>query len=150
MPNGATNMAPSRMMARISVAGDPWMLSQSLKIVPMMPSPVSPASRVLASSVTYTRAPTIGPHSVAAPPSTMISRNVMLPMSVMLRMSGLARFSRIVDSEPAIAHIAAEMPNTIVFVRARGTPITAAAVSLSRIATSDRPTRLLTRPRATR
>ena len=40
----------------------------------------------------------------------------MLPISVMVRMSGLARLRRVVDSEPASAHIAAEIPNTTVFV----------------------------------
>ena len=52
MPNGATNITTSRMMARISVAGEPSMFSQSLNTVPTMPSPVSPASRVRASSRT--------------------------------------------------------------------------------------------------
>ena len=74
----------------------------------------------------------------------------MLPTRVTKRMSGLARLPRIAASDPPSAHIAAETPNTIVFVRARCTPITAEAVSLSRMAMSDRPTRLFTRPRQTR
>ena len=74
----------------------------------------------------------------------------MLPTSVTKRMSALARLPWIAMCEPASEHIAAEMPNTSVFVRARCTPITADAVSLSRMAISDRPTRLFTMPRHTR
>ena len=50
-------------------------------------------------------------------------------------------------NQPAMPAIAAEMPKVRVFVRAKLTPMTAAAVSLSRTATSDRPTRLLRRLR---
>ena len=74
----------------------------------------------------------------------------MLPTRVTKRMSALARLPWIAANDPPREHIAAEMPNTIVFVRARCTPITADAVSLSRMAMSERPTRLFTIPRHTR
>ena len=75
---------------------------------------------------------------------------MIAPNNVIVGVSGLAEPVRIADTEPAAAAIAAETPNTSVFVRARLTPITAAAVSLSRIAISERPVRLLTMPRHTR
>ena len=53
------------------------------------------------------------------------------------------------NNAPAVAVIAADSPYTVVCVRGRLTPITAAAVSLSRMAISERPTRLLTIPRQT-
>ena len=57
----------------------------------------------------------------------------MLPISVKFGTSGLARLPLIANRAPPVAHIAAETPNTSVLVRALFTPITAAAVSLSRI-----------------
>ena len=52
-------------------------------------------------------------------------------------------------SQPDTPAIAAETPKVNTLVRARFTPITAAAVSLSRTATSERPTRLVRRLRTT-
>ena len=57
---------------------------------------------------------------------------------------------RIALRQPGSAHSAADRPNTSALVATTFTPITAAAVSLSRMATSARPARLFTTPRHTR
>ena len=129
------------------MAGD-WLAQPNIQ--PMTPSFSAPALRVTLSSHPYATAPTIGPQRDAAPPRNMISRNTIEPASVSAGVSGLAAPVRITETEPAAAAIAAAMPNMSVLVRVRFTPITAAAVSLSRIAISERPTRLRTMPRLSR
>ncbi len=140
IPNGATNISTSSTMARINVAGEPFSQPNRTPTIPSLRRRPTRASEPRGPR--RAKAPTIGPHSVAPPPMTMTTTNVIAPMSVNRRRSGLTPLSRMPNSAPAVAVIAADTPYTIVFVRGRLTPITAAAVSLSRMAISDRPTRL--------
>jgi hypothetical protein len=70
---------------------------------------------------------------------------VIEPRIVKNPIAGSTNVSLSANSDPAMPAIDADRPNTTVFTIARLTPITAAAVSLSRTATIARPIRLRSR-----
>ena len=80
----------------------------------------------------------------------MITRKMIEPRIVKRRFSGVVWVCRSANVQPAMPVIAADSPNAIVFTAATFTPMTEAAVGLSRTATMARPTRLFTRLRTRR
>ena len=86
-----------------------------------------------------TTAPTTGPHSRPAPPSTTISRKKIEKSAV--KSSGVTTVFWTANRAPANPAIAALTTKAIILMRTSDTPAAVAATGLSRTATSARPKR---------